>query len=253
MEHRWVSLVRFLVHAATIVQACTGLRVAWFRSPRKWIRFDGELAIDEKRRDDHFMQLALHQARRAGRRQEVPIGCIVVQMKCETSKSGLYRILGSAHNQVERLCDASAHAELLALRLAGQATGNWRLSNPKEPSTATTLYCTCEPCLTCWSACHAFRVQRLVYGADDLRLGSRTVYGMAAACDANRNSSSMVVHPFHNLSEIKGGVQKEECGALLRDFFRRRRQEAFAYQPKTPRSRATQLLTKIRQKVRKCE
>jgi tRNA(adenine34) deaminase len=250
MEQRWVALVRFLVHAVIVIQPCIGLREPWFRSPRKWVRFNGELAVvDEKTRDDHFMQVALHQARRAGRNQEVPIGCIVVQIKREANESGAYRILGSAHNQVERLCDASAHAELLALRHAGQVTGNWRLSNPKETSTVTTLYCTCEPCLTCWSACHAFRVQRLVYGADDLRLGSRTVFGMAAACDTKRDPSSTVLHPFHNLSEIKGGVRKEECGDLLREFFRRRRRESSASQPKMQRGNAIPLLTRIRQRI----
>jgi tRNA(adenine34) deaminase len=243
--------VRFLAHAAAFVEPCTGLRATWFRNPRRWIRFNGELAADETKRDDQFMQLALHQARRAERKQEVPIGSIVVQMKCETSKFGMYRILGSAHNQVERLCDASAHAELLALRQAGQATGNWRLSDPKEISTVTTLYCTCEPCLTCWSACHAFRVQRVVYGADDLRLGSRTVYGMASACDADIDFSSTVLHPFHNLSEIKGGVRKKECADLLRDFFRRRRRESSASRSKRPRSRAMQLFKRVGHSVRR--
>jgi tRNA(adenine34) deaminase len=199
------------------------------RKAQKWIALSDELASSGERRDDFFMQLALHEARRGAGKREVPIGCVVVQTRATGGTPHHYRALASAHNQVERLCDASAHAELLALRQAGRATGNWRLSDSKEGSVVTSLYCTCEPCLTCMSACHAFRVQRIVYGANDLRLGAFTVFGQNVTSDIETHNSAtaitLVHHPFHKISEVKAGVRGKESSELLRDFFRRRRRE----------------------------
>jgi tRNA(adenine34) deaminase len=110
--------------------------------------------------------------------------------------------LAAQHNRVEGRCDASAHAELLALRQAAAATRNWRLHR-------CTLYSTLEPCPMCFAAAHAFRVERLVYSAPDHRLGAVV--------------TRVAPHPFHNLTSVVGGVCAQECGFVLRAFFRRQR------------------------------
>ena len=156
-------------------------------------------------RHSKFMELALRQARRAGRRGEVPIGAVVV----ERLPGGRYRILSRARNMVERKNDASAHAELLALQNAARRKKNWRLSN-------TTLYSTLEPCPMCLSAAQAFRVSSVVYGAPDLRLG---------AVRTHINLLDIVEHPFHTIGEVVPDVCTDESSALLKDFFRRRRKE----------------------------
>jgi tRNA(adenine34) deaminase len=219
-----------LVVVVTTLSSCIGLQARIVRKAQKWIAFNDELRINNEKRDDFFMQLALNEARRgADKFREVPVGCVVVQTKTTGNASHHYRTLASAHNQVERLCDASAHAELLALRQAGRAMRNWRLSNPRDASIVTSLYCTCEPCLTCMSACHAFRVQRVVYGADDLRLGAFTVFRQnisnEIAASSYTSATTLSQHPFHRISEVKAGIRGEESSELLREFFRRRRKE----------------------------
>ncbi|EQD70154.1 CMP/dCMP deaminase zinc-binding protein, partial [mine drainage metagenome] len=102
----------------------------------------------------------------------------------------------------------TAHAEILALRQAGEAIGNWRLSG-------TTLYVTLEPCPMCASAIVAARVARVVFGAQDPRLGA----------------AGSRLHLFASLEpewrvEVIGGVLEEQCAALLKDFFAKRRQSS---------------------------
>lgn len=144
--------------------------------------------------DVNFMKLALEQARRAG--SEVPVGAVLVN-------DG--KVVARAFNQVERRHDASAHAEVLCLRRAASRKRNWRLVN-------CTLYCTLEPCAMCLSAAYAFRVQRIVYGAKDLRLGA--VETWIRLPDHK--------HPFHTI-DIQGGVCEHEAATLLKDFFKKRR------------------------------
>lgn len=148
------------------------------------------------------MRLALEEAEKAGKRAEVPIGATVVR------KSGddTFEVLSRASNRVERDNDASAHAELLALRRAAKAIGNWRLLN-------CTLYSTLEPCPLCLSATQAFRVESLVYGANDLRLGAVETYVRLLNYE----------HPFHNVTNVLGGVRQEQSADMLRGFFRQRR------------------------------
>lgn len=126
-----------------------------------------------------------------------------------TSTSTTYHILASAGNRVETKSDASAHAELQALRSGAQQVHNWRL--PQR----TTLYSTLEPCPMCLAACQAFRLPTLVYGAPDLRLGAVETH--LRLLD--------IQHPYHNVSTVIAGVGGEESAALLRDFFRKRRIE----------------------------
>lgn len=149
------------------------------------------------RDDSYFMTLALKQAQKAKRRDEVPVGAVVVD------RNG--HVLAQTHNLVETYQDASAHAECLAFRKAARRKGTWRL-------TECTLYSTLEPCVMCYMTAHQFRIQRIVYGANDTRLGALTTA-----------SSSNLTHPFHTISLIEGGLYANESSVLLQTFFRQRR------------------------------
>lgn len=151
--------------------------------------------------DWHLMKLAIRHAQAAYRDKEVPVGAVLVD--------GEGHVLAAAHNRIESLQDASAHAEVECLRKAAKLRQNWRLLD-------CTLYTTLEPCPMCLSAIQHFRVKRLVYGAPDLRLG---------ACGTYVN---LVKHPFHSL-EVVRGVHEEECALLLRRFFQGLRTEKSRY------------------------
>ena len=160
-----------------------------------------------------FMDLALIEARKAGAMGEVPIGAIVVQEVTENPSlspgggSRLFDILSVGMNQVETKADASAHAELEAMRSAASSSGNWRLLN-------TTLYSTLEPCPMCLAAAQAFRVKEVAYGAPDIRLG---------AVETHIRLLDMAVHPYHPSMEVVGGVRAAECAKIIKDFFKKRR------------------------------
>lgn len=161
--------------------------------------------------DEYLMGLALEQAKIAGENGEVPIGALVAysSSNCwqnDISSTTDITIVSTGNNQIENLQDASAHAELQALRSAANAMQNWRLLN-------CTLYTTLEPCPMCLSACQAFRISRIVYGAPDLRLGATGTY-------INLLEHQ---HPFHDSLEIVRGVRAEEAKELLVNFFRERR------------------------------
>lgn len=142
-----------------------------------------------------LMALALEEARLAEREGEVPVGAVVV------AADG--RILSRAHNAPIRLNDPTAHAEILALRAAGEASGNYRLND-------AVLVVTLEPCLMCTGAIVHSRLAGLVYGAADARAGAVT-----SCCDGLEHSF-LNHHVWH-----MGGVRAEECAALLRAFFQR--------------------------------
>ena len=140
-----------------------------------------------------FMGAALAEAARAAEAGEVPVGAVVV-------RDG--KIIARAHNQVEQLRDATAHAEMLALTAAAEAVGDWRLDG-------CTLGVTLEPCAMCTGAALLSRVDRIVYGAAD---------PVAGAC-----GSVLRLHDEAKLPrrvEVEGGVMGEECGAILKKFFR---------------------------------
>ena len=147
--------------------------------------------------EEHFMAVALIEARQAAARGEVPIGAVLID------KDG--NILAKNGNRSIELCDPSAHAEMLVLRQAGQLLGNYRLPE-------TTLYVTLEPCVMCAGALVHARVQRLVYGATDPKAGG-VVSLFQVGQDARLN---------HQLL-IEGGMLGEESSSLLREFFRERR------------------------------
>ncbi len=153
------------------------------------------------RDDEAGMRLALHEAQAAADSEEVPIGCVIVH-------DGI--VIGRGRNRTEALQDATAHAEIVAIGAASNALGSWRLSD-------CTLYVTLEPCAMCAGAMVLARIGRLVYGATDPKAG---------AC----GSVLDVIHEprLNHRVQVTAGVLREECGAILREFFqRRRRDDAF--------------------------
>ncbi|HMA11952.1 MAG TPA: tRNA adenosine(34) deaminase TadA [Steroidobacteraceae bacterium] len=143
------------------------------------------------------MRLALQQARQAGARGEVPVGAVLVKGEQVIATGGNCPI--AAH-------DPSAHAEIIALRAAGQALGNYRLDG-------TVLYVTLEPCLMCASAIVHARVRRVVFGAFDPKAGA-----------AGGIIDAFALKGLNHRVDVFGGVLEEQCAALLSDFFAAQRQ-----------------------------
>lgn len=147
--------------------------------------------------DERWMREAVAAAREAAGRGEVPVGACVVGAAGE--------LLAVAGNRTRTDCDPTAHAEVLALREAARRDGNYRL-------TGAVVYSTIEPCAMCAGALVQARVRRLVYGARDERAGA--VESVFRVCDASFLNHRM---------ELTAGVLKEECRALMQEFFRVRR------------------------------
>ena len=143
--------------------------------------------------DEQYMQQALNEAQKAFDAGEVPVGAIVVMNN---------KIIARAHNQVELLNDSTAHAEILALTTAFNYLGSKYLPDAR-------LYVTLEPCLMCSGALYWSKIGKIIYGADDEKNSYRRSTG------AN--------NPFHPKTEIAGGVLKEACAQLMKDFFKARR------------------------------
>lgn len=143
--------------------------------------------------DEYYMTLALKEARRAFEEDEVPVGALVVIRD---------RIIARGYNMVERLNDPTAHSEMIALTSAFNAMGSKYLPE-------ATLYVTVEPCLMCAGAIYWSKLGKIVYGADDEKNGYKKTSG---------NN-----WPFHPKTELVRGVLKEECAALMKEFFQRKR------------------------------
>jgi tRNA(adenine34) deaminase len=143
--------------------------------------------------DERYMRLALQQAQQAFDDDEVPIGAIVVWDE---------KIIGRGRNQVERLTDSTAHAEMIALTAAFNFVGAKYL-----PS--ATLYVTVEPCLMCCGAMYWSQLGRIVYGAEDVKNGYRRF--------------TETRFPFHPKAQLLGGVLADECAALMKEFFASKR------------------------------
>lgn len=142
------------------------------------------------------MARALELARTAEAAGEVPVGAVVVKDR---------QIVGEGWNRPITTHDPTAHAEILALRGAAQAIGSYRLLG-------TTLYVTLEPCAMCAGAMVHARVKRLVYASSDPRAG------------ASGSIFNVTQHPaLNHRIDCEGGLMSEECGALLREFFARKR------------------------------
>lgn len=152
--------------------------------------------------DEHFMRLALEQAQMAQAKDEVPVGALVVYQG---------EIIAKAHNQTIGLNDPTAHAEILALRMAGEYLKNYRLVD-------CDLYVTLEPCGMCAGAMVHARINHLIYGASDLKTGAIQ----------SIDDTFLKPHQNHTVN-VRSGVLANECGQILSEFFRMKR-----LQPKRP-------------------
>src|SRR3989440_7216247 len=146
--------------------------------------------------DEYFMREALRQALKAGKADEVPVGAVIV-------RAG--KVIARAHNQVELLKDATAHAEMLALTQAEAAVGDWRLID-------CDLYVTKEPCAMCAGALVHTRVRRVIFGCADPAAGA-----------AGSVMNLLQIPTLNHRCDIASGVLASECAAILRGFFRERR------------------------------
>ncbi|HTA27050.1 MAG TPA: nucleoside deaminase [Bacteroidia bacterium] len=143
--------------------------------------------------DEQYMKEAIKQAQRAFEEDEVPIGAVVVM-------NG--KIIAKGYNQVEKLTDSTAHAEIIALTTAYNFLGSKYLPE-------ATLYVTVQPCLMCSGALYWSKIGRVVYGTEDEKNGYKRIAG---------NNS-----PFHPKTEVVGGILQEECVHLMKEFFKAKR------------------------------
>ena len=148
--------------------------------------------MEQHETDEKFMRLALNEAQKALKQQEVPIGAVVVAGGA---------VIGRGHNLVETLADPTAHAEMQAITAAATRLGGKYL-------TGCTLYVTVEPCAMCAGAIGWAQISRIVYGAPDPKRGYRVFSARP---------------PFHPRARVEGGLLADEATALLRSFFAARR------------------------------
>ena len=144
--------------------------------------------------DERYMRMALEEAAAAADIGETPVGCVIVREEGDKR-----RVIASAHNTRESEKRASAHAEHDAIDAACKALRGWRL-------TGCTLYVTLEPCPMCAGLISAARIERIVYGAEDPKAG------------AYKSVMNMRNYPIFK-PEVTGGILKDECGKILKDFF----------------------------------
>ena len=142
------------------------------------------------------MREALRQAQKAYAADEVPVGAVVVRES---------NIIARTHNQVELLKDATAHAEMLALTQAEEAVGDWRLNQ-------CDLYVTKEPCAMCAGALVHTRIRRVIFGCTDPSAGA-----------AGSVLNLLQIPGLNHRCSVTSGILQNECGAILQDFFRKRR------------------------------
>ena len=145
---------------------------------------------------EEYMNIALCEARDAAKEGEIPVGAVIV-------KDGA--VIASAHNNRETSGDATGHAEVLAIRKACNALGGWHLEK-------CTLYVTLEPCPMCMGAIINARVGCVVFGAKDAKAG---------ACGSVLDLRN---YPLNHKPSVEAGFMKEECAAILSEFFKERRQ-----------------------------
>jgi tRNA(adenine34) deaminase len=146
--------------------------------------------------DEKYMKMAIKEAGQAARSGEVPVGAILVKGD---------QVLAGGHNQCIKQSDPTAHAELLVLRKAGKALGNYRLKD-------TVMYVTTEPCPMCLSAMIHARVSRLVFGTLEPKFGA-----------VESRFSLLRKDGLNHHVEVTGGILEKECTAILKSFFKERR------------------------------
>ncbi len=144
--------------------------------------------------DEQFMEIAIEEALKAEKEGEVPVGAVCVYKN---------EVISKAHNRVIALNDATAHAEIEAMRETAKKIGNWRLNG-------IWLYVTVEPCIMCAGAMIHFRIEKLVYGTKEERWGGVEKYGILERS------------PNHKI-DIISGVKEEECRKIIKRFFEGKR------------------------------
>jgi tRNA(adenine34) deaminase len=162
----------------------------------KYCRMDNKY-ISAPGQDEHFMRLALKEARKAGKKGEVPVGAVIVDIQGN--------VLAAAGNNSIGGCDPAGHAEMVAMRRAGKKIANYRLLN-------TTIYVTIEPCVMCVGTMIHARIERLIYGAADPKAG-----GVVSCYRIGRDGR------LNHQLNVAGGVLAEECAELLKVFFKKKR------------------------------
>jgi tRNA(adenine34) deaminase len=145
---------------------------------------------------EHFMRIALNEARMAAESGEVPVGAVI-------ERGG--EVIAVAGNEREEQRDPTAHAEMIAIREAARSLGGWRLPG-------CTIYVTIEPCPMCAGAIYQARIERLVFGAPDEKAGAT-----GTLMDITRDPR------LNHQTEVTGGVLADECAAVMREFFSGRR------------------------------
>ena len=145
--------------------------------------------------DEYYMQQALKEAQKAFDEGEVPIGSVIVMQD---------KIIARGYNQVEKLNDSTAHAEIIALTSAFNYLGAKYLPE-------ATLYVTIEPCLMCAGALYWSKIDKIVYAAEDEKNGYK------------KYISTGQKSPFHPKTQIISGICKDECASLIKQFFKARR------------------------------
>ncbi len=156
--------------------------------------------LEQNQIDEQFMQEAYKEALKAFENEEVPIGAVIVYEN---------KIVGSGYNQIEKLQNATAHAEVLAIEAAAQTQGTWRLNE-------CTLYVTLEPCMMCLGASLQSRIERIVYGATDSRFGAVSTYSYQENAE----------EAYRRWPEVTEGILKEECKELIQSFFKKIRKKS---------------------------
>lgn len=145
-----------------------------------------------------FMREAMREAQLSLQKEDIPIGCVIV-------KDG--QIIGRGHNAREELHQAIMHAEIMAIRQANAAVGNWRLLD-------TSLFVTIEPCVMCSGAIGLARIPHLIYGAANAKFGgTESLYRILTDERLNHRTT------------VEAGILEKECAQLMQDFFRQRRQK----------------------------
>lgn len=146
--------------------------------------------------DEKYMALALNEAKKALKEDEVPVGCVIVRNN---------KVIARAYNRRESTFDPTSHAEINAIRKASKKEKSWRL-------VGTTLYVTVEPCSMCAGAILWARIKRVVYGAKDLKGGALgTTYNMYEIDNLN------------HYPEVTSGVLEKECGEIIKSYFKSKR------------------------------
>jgi tRNA(adenine34) deaminase len=155
----------------------------------------------EPKNDEYFMKQALLQAQTAFEEDEVPVGAVVVMNN---------KIISRGYNQVEKLNDPTAHAEIIALTSAFNFLGSKYLPE-------ASIYITVEPCIMCAGAMYWSKIGKVIYGAADEKNGYLRISSSPGGGGRDRTS------PFHPKTEIVRGILQEECAQLMKSFFQSKR------------------------------